>query len=406
MTANAISLVGNQLALLALPWFVLQTTGSPARVGLAGAIEALGIIVSAFFGGALVDRAGFRRSSIFSDAASGIAIALIPLLDRMLGLAFWQILILIFCATIFNAPGSTARSSILRDLADLAQLRLERATSTDQVIRNVAGLAGPLLAGVLIAAISARNVLWVDAVSFGVSALIFASFIPATAPRVSQVGRHYLNELSEGIRFIHTDRVILATAFVAAYANAVGAALFAVVLPVYAEHSFRSAVGFGLLVAADGGGALLGTIAFGAIGYRFGKRHTLLVAFLVSFVSLAVLIIMPGLAVSSFVLVIDGMAYGVISTLVSTMYQERIPLELRGRVFGALTAVHRTASPLGVILAGYLIQIFSLGRALAAIAVSSVLMPMFVALAPAFRSIERPADVTVVPLEGHSGPKQ
>lgn len=88
MLANAISLVGNQLALLALPWFVLQTTGSPARVGLTGATEAAGIILSAFFGGALVDRTGFRRSSIIADLAGGAAIALIPLLDLTLGLAF------------------------------------------------------------------------------------------------------------------------------------------------------------------------------------------------------------------------------------------------------------------------------------------------------------------------------
>ena len=380
MTANAISMVGNQLALLALPWFVLQSTGSPAR-------------------------AGFRRSSIFTDAVSGVAIALIPLFDRAFGLPFWQILILIFCATIFNTTGSTARSSIVRDLADLAQMRLERATSSDQVIRNVAGLGGPLLAGVLIAAISARNVLWIDAASFGLSALIFASFIPSTGTHAIKAGGRYLTELRNGIRFIHLDRVILALAFIAAYANAVGSALFAVILPVYAERTFRSAVGFGVLVAADGGGALLGTILFGVVGYRFGQRLTLIVAFLVSFISLAVLVVTPELTISALALFIDGMAYGVIGTLVTTTYQERIPANLRGRVFGTLGALHRLASPVGVILAGYLIQLFRLSSALATIALFSILMPIMVALTPAFRSFERPADASIAPLEDHPEPK-
>ncbi|HVB64112.1 MAG TPA: MFS transporter [Nitrolancea sp.] len=405
MTSNAISMVGNQLALLALPWFVLQTTGSPALVGIAGATEAIGIILSAFFGGALVDRAGFRRSSIFTDVVSGIAITLIPLLDRTVGLAFWQILFLIFCATIFNTPGTTARSSILRDLADLAQLRLERATSSDQVIRNVAGLGGPLLAGVLIAAISARNVLWIDATTFGLSALIFAAFIPVTGAHTIEAGERYLTGLRNGIRFIHSDRVILALAFIAAYANAIGGALFAVVLPVYAERTFGSAVGFGVLVAAEGGGALLGTILFGLVGYRLGRRLTLIIAFLVSFIALAVLVVTPALTISALALLVDGMAVGVIGTLVATTYQERIPANLRGRVFGTLGALHRLASPVGVILAGYLIQLFSLTSALATVALSSALMPILVAITPAFRSFERPADAEIAPFEDHPGPK-
>ncbi|HEX3723628.1 MAG TPA: MFS transporter, partial [Nitrolancea sp.] len=194
-------MAGNQLALLALPWFVLQTTGSPARVGLAGATEGVSIILSAFFGGTLVDRIGFRRSSILTDLASGSAIALIPLLDRTLGLAFWQILVLIFCTTIFNTPGTTARRSILPDLAETADMRIERATSFDQAIRNLAALAGPLLAGVLIAAISARNVLWVDAASFALSALIFATFVPAAGIRTITAGGRYLADLRNGIRF-------------------------------------------------------------------------------------------------------------------------------------------------------------------------------------------------------------
>lgn len=401
MTANAISMAGNQLALLALPWFVLQTTGSPARVGLAGATEGVSIIVSAFFGGALVDRIGFRRSSILTDLASGAAIALIPLLDRTLGLAFWQILALIFCTTIFNTPGMTARRSILPDLAETAGMRIERATSFDQAIRNLAALAGPLLAGVLIAAISARNVLWVDAASFALSALIFATFVPAAGIRAATTGGRYLVDLRNGIRFIQLDRVILSLALIAVYVNAVGSALFAVILPVFAQRAFHSAIGFGLLVAADGGGGLLGTIVYGAIGYRFERRRTLLVSFLLSFVGLAVLVLTPDLAISTVALFVDGVAFGVMSTLTITIYQERIPAELRGRVFGVLLAFHRLATPVGVILAGYLIQLSSLTSALVAIAILSLLMPIMVALAPALRSMDQLAPMLAVPLEGY-----
>lgn len=391
MSANAVSLAGNQLALLALPWFVLQTTGSPARVGLAGSVEAVGIVLSAFFGGALVDRVGFRRSSILADCASGAAVMLIPLLDRTLGLAFWQLLFLIFCVAIFNTPGATARRGILPDLADLAGMRLERVISLDEGIRNFASLGGPLLAGLLIATITARNVLWIDAATFAFSAIVVGLLIPSTVSMVRQHATRYLAALRAGIRFIRRDHLILSLSLIATYVNLVGAALMAVVLPVFAKRIFDSSVALGVLIAADGGGALLGTIIFGVAGHRWPRRRAMITAFVVSALALVVLVATPNLALSTVVLLFDGVAFGIMSPLIATVYQERVPTELRGRVFGAISALHRLAAPLGVVAAGYLIQFSSLTSALAAIAGLSLLMPLMVAAAPALRSMERPA---------------
>lgn len=399
MTANAVSLTGNQLALLALPWFVLQTTGSPARVGLAGAVEAIGIIGSSFFGGALVDRIGFRRSSMLADVASGIAIALIPLLDRLVGLSFWQLLLLIFAVANFNAPGSTARSGILPDLAEVARLRLEQAASFDQGIKNFASLGGPLLAGLLIATISARNVLWADAASFALSAGVVGLLVPASSLGPGRTEIRYLAALLEGVTFIRSDRVILTLGSIGAYVNSVGAALMAVVLPVLAQRVFDSSVALGVLIAADGGGALLGTIVFGFVGYRWRRRRALFIAFLVSFFALATLVATPGLVLSMIAMIIDGAAFGIIGPLIFTIYQERLPAGLRGRVLGGITAFQRVAAPLGVVLAGAGIQVFGLTNALVTVAALSLVMPLMIATAPALRSIERspesnPRDVT------------
>src|SRR5258708_15462550 len=85
LTGNAISLAGNVCALIAIPWFVLQTTGSPAKAGITGFFITLASVVAAFFGGAIVDRLGFKRTSIVADVASGLAVALIPLLYFTVG---------------------------------------------------------------------------------------------------------------------------------------------------------------------------------------------------------------------------------------------------------------------------------------------------------------------------------
>lgn len=110
------SVTGSQLTLIALPWFVLQTTGSATQTGLAGAFMSLPQFVSGVLGGAFVDRFGYRRVSIVADLVSGFGISLVPLLFATVGLPFWQLLALVFVGALLAVPGLTARRSLLPDL--------------------------------------------------------------------------------------------------------------------------------------------------------------------------------------------------------------------------------------------------------------------------------------------------
>src|SRR5262245_13257552 len=92
--ATGISLIGGRLTTVAMPWFVLQTTGSAVRTGITGSVEAIAYIIAAFVGGALVDRLGFRRTSVASDLASAVTTALVPLLFSTVGLTFQQLLVI------------------------------------------------------------------------------------------------------------------------------------------------------------------------------------------------------------------------------------------------------------------------------------------------------------------------
>ncbi len=79
LAATAISLIGNYLTMIAVPWFVLELTGSAAKTGLVGFFTALPSIIATFFGGTIVDRFGHKRMSILSDIGSGVTVAMIPL---------------------------------------------------------------------------------------------------------------------------------------------------------------------------------------------------------------------------------------------------------------------------------------------------------------------------------------
>jgi MFS family permease len=109
---NAVSETGNVLAFVAIPWFVLQTTGSAARTGLTGAAFLLAAVMAGLFGGPIVDRTGFKRASIVADLAGAVTVALIPLLYHTTGLLFWQLLVLVFLGGSWTRPGTRpARAS-------------------------------------------------------------------------------------------------------------------------------------------------------------------------------------------------------------------------------------------------------------------------------------------------------
>ena len=380
--ANAVSLAGSQFTLLAVPWFVLQTTGSPARTGLVGAIEALGYVVAAFFGGPLVDRWGLKRASVGADLASGAAIALIPTLHFTVGIAFWQLAALVFLGTFCNTPGSTARQGLVPDLVALAGARLERVNAGYQVVRNLAQLTGPLLAGVLIAWLGASAVLWLDAATFALSALLIALAVPA-APGHEQAGTGYLAEVAMGLRFLRRERALRATGTIAALLNTLGGAVFDVVLPVYAARTGGGAVAFG-------GGALAGAAGYGLLGPRLPRRATLVALLSLCGLAHMALLPLPPLALGVGALALAGVALGPLNPLTITAFQERTPPALRGRVFGTLQAVSMVAAPVGILGAGLLLERLGLRLTLLGLGAAFLAVALWALGNTAMRDLDTP----------------
>ncbi len=146
-TANAVSIIGNFMTLVALPWFVLETTGSAAKTGITAVAVTLPQVLAGFFANSFVDRLGYRRASILADLAAGSTVALVPLLYHSHLLAFWQLVVLVFCGNLLNTPGTTARQSMLPDLIARSGVPRARANAWYQSIFNYSILTGPILAG-------------------------------------------------------------------------------------------------------------------------------------------------------------------------------------------------------------------------------------------------------------------
>lgn len=364
ITGTTISSVGNQITALAVPWFVLQTTGSAARTGITAAAVLAPSALAAFFGGPLVDRLGFRRMSVFSDLLSCITVAAVPLLYHTVGLSFPLLLLLMFCGALFDSPGGTARQSMTPELAERSGIALERVNSAYQTIGALTGLFGPPLAGVLIAWLGASNVLWLDAVSFAVSALLIGGLVPGVASAAS-AGASYLHDAWEGLRFAWNDRLIRTIALLALGINFITNPMFGVVMPVYAKEIFGSPKALGIMVSGFGFGALAGSVGYGWLGARLaGRRMVLLTIALISF-PVALLAFLPPLWAVFALNALVGLGSGMVNPFIITVFHRRTPAALRGRVLGTFISLAMLASPLGVLIGGVLIEAVGLRAVIA-----------------------------------------
>ena len=379
--ANAVSLVGNQLTALAIPWFVLQTTGSAARTGLVAFCTFLPTVLAAFLGGAIADRLGHKRTSVLADVLSGATTAAVPLLYLTVGLPFPALLLLVFLGALLDTPGGTARGALIPDLAARAGLRLERVNGAGQAIVSVAGLLGPPLAGLLIVAISTSNVLWVDAATFAVSAGVVAALVPAS-PAATETRGRYRDEVLDGLRFLHRDRLLWAIATTAAVLNLLGAPIGAVILPVYGREVFGAdgAHQLGVALVGFGLGALVAALLYGAVGHRLPRRAVFVGGLGVLCLPMFALAATPGL--------VGTMATGAVNPLIGTVMQERVPPELRARVFGAVGACAHIAAPVGVLLAGVLIEGLGLRVVILIVAGGFAVTTATILVNPALRELD------------------
>lgn len=391
-TANAISMVGNMFAVIAIPWFVLQTTGSAVQTGITGFFNVLPIVLAGFLGGTLIDRIGYKGTSIIADLASGVTVVLIPILHMTIGLPFWALMVLVFLGALLDAPGSTARSALVPELAELAGMPIERAASVNQVIERSSRLVGAPLAGLLIAVMGTANVLWIDAASFFISAVIVGVLIVAPRTRLPEtVPEKYFDELLAGLQFLIRDRLILAIVVTVMITNFLDSAFSGVVRPVYVNRVFGSAFDLGLIIAANGGGAVLGALIFGWIGHRL-PRHAIFVSmFMLTSLRFFVFAVYPPLWVIILTTFIFSIGAGPLNPIIDSVEYERIPPHMRGRVFGTITAGAWAAMPLSMLVAGVLTEQLGVQPMLIGIGLVYLATTVSMGVIPAMRQMDRRA---------------
>lgn len=400
LTAEAVSLTGTRVSTVAIPLFVLSTTGSATRTGVVALAEMLPLVLVKLLGGPLIDRLGARRVAITCDLASVPMVALAPVLYAAGLLHFWLFVVLVAGCGALRGPGDGAKNALVPQVVAAAAVPMERATGLAGTVERTASMLGAGAAGLLVAAIGPAQALLVDAASFGLSAAVLAwatSGLVAPQPDGDRDGgagvadrTPYARQLRQGWDFLRSDRVLMAIAGMVALTNMIDAAWSQVLLPVWSVRDQGGAEVLGLVFATFSGASALGALLAAVYAARLPRYWTYLVAFLLAGLPrFAVTAIDSPLLAVLAVFVAGGFASGFLNPVLGAVEFERIPAHLVGRVTSLMTALCWGLMPFGALLGGLLVSSWGLAATLLVAGLVYFAVTMLPAVDPAFRELDR-----------------
>jgi MFS family permease len=355
LAAEVISTTGAQMTWVALPWFVLITTGSATRMSVVLAAEAVGLAVVGFPSGRLLHRLGARRTMLLCDGLRGPLMLVIPILYWVDALPFAVLVAVSFALGAAGAPYFAANRLILPELLGEDEATVSQASALFQSATRITLLLGPVTAGVLIGVIGAPAVLVVDAATYVVAVALVALFVPATKP-VADDGED--RGVLAGLRWVAREPLIRAWRACLITGDVAWQAIF-VALPVLVVARYDSDPRIvGVLFAAFGVGAVFGNV----VAYRLVKRRDglTLIAKVALWQALPLWLLVVELPAYGAVaaLFASGLANGLINPSLHAIVTLRIPPGLRATVMTSLMTVYSLAMPIGILGAGPLLDAF------------------------------------------------
>lgn len=336
---------GSFMALVALPLQIKDLTDSPLAVGAMGAVELVPLVVFGLYGGALADAVDRRRVILLTEAGLGLLAAVLLVNALLPEPLLWPLYVV--------AAGVSALAGLQRPALDSLMARivphdqLTAAAALNSLRWNVGAIAAPALAGLVVAYAGHAPAYAVTVVSFAVSVALCARIAPA--PPAHDAEKPSLRGLAEGARYAWSRPVLLGT-----YAIDMAAMFFAfpnTIFPFLAEE-LDAEWSLGLMYAAGAVGSLLLSLTSGWTSRV--RRHGLLVVFGAAGWGLAITaagwfanvwLVLVCLALAGAGDMLSGLGR-------STIWNQTIPDELRGRLAGIEVLSYSVGPQLGQVRAG------------------------------------------------------
>jgi hypothetical protein len=329
------SQIGDSLNRVALLWFVYQLTGSAMKMVMIGLLQTIPPLVLSPLIGVYLDRANKKTVMVWVDIARSVLVLLIPLLHAFDQLTLERLYAAVFLLAVVSTIFGPALSASVPQLVRKDQLTAANALL--QTTTNTGLLIGPLISGIGIALIGSQNVLYVDAVTFFISALclIGIRMRPLDTDASEKKKAAWTQELVAGIRFVYLEHTVLAL-MVAAALYSLAASAFAFMLPVFAEQNLSAgAFEVGALWSALGAGMIATSTWLASLtqGDLHGRFTLIFRSMAVGGLAMCGLSMLTAPLVAAALILVIGGSTALFMPIVWGVLQEVTPAPMLGRVF-------------------------------------------------------------------------
>lgn len=344
--AHLLSLIGDELARVALALLVFDSTDSPFLTAATFGISYAPWLIGGPFLAAFADRLPRRAVLVSTDLARGLVVAclVIP------GLPLWLMLVLLFAASLLAPPFESARSALMPDV--LEGDRYAVGTSVTNISTQVAQVLGFVGGGVLVLAISARGALLVNAATFLVSAALVRWGVhdrPAPAGEMGALASLW-RETVDGLRILTGNRLLLRIVGLLWVGQLFVTAPEGIAAPFVAEFGY-GAVGVGLFLAANPVGMVVGGIVVGRLCPPSLRERLTYPLALFSMLPLILAGLIDNFAAVLVLFALSGFGASYLIPL-NVSFVRAVPAAYRGRAFGAAVSGLYACQGIAIVGAG------------------------------------------------------
>jgi MFS family permease len=349
LTAEAVSSTGSAMTFVALPWFVLVTSGSPTKMSIVLAAEILPMAVFGIPSGSVVGRLGARTSMLVSDLVRAPLVALVPVLHWTGHLTFPLLLAIVFVLGIFMAPYAASQRSILPEVLGDDEKTIAKASGLFGGAQHLPIVIGPSIAGVLIGLIGTAPLLVVDGATFLFAFLVVLSLVRGGKPVVHDDDSR---GIFAGVRYLARDKLLgPLTLTIIVLDGAANGITVAVPLLAYTRYDRNPHIA-GWIFTAFGIGAIVGSVLVVKLLDRFAPLRLASFGIIAATLPLWIVTANVPWPVVGAAVVVCGLFVPLINAPIMGIITTRPPVALRAKVMTAVMAASGLGGPLGRLIIG------------------------------------------------------
>ena len=349
------STTGSLMQQVAQSWLILQLTGLSFYLGLTSFLAQLPLVLFSLLGGALADRVDRRKLLLFSQAVQMTTAFVLTALVFFDVVEVWHFLVLVFVAGLGQAFGGPAYQALIPGL--VKRQDMPNAIALNSIQFNLARVAGPMLAAVVMATLGAVFCFALNGLSF--LAVILSLLLIKSTFRPPKTDATVTSQIKEGVRFVLGKRSLRQLMFLGFVSTFCGVPLLTL-LPAFVKNVYQMGeVTYSWMMSIAGAGAVVGALIFaGLSGFSRRGLVTLWAQLALAVLTAAFAFSSHWMVASMFLFAAGTCLIGLFASITS-LVQWATTDEMRGRVMSLFLLAFRGGMPAGDLTAGALADFYS-----------------------------------------------